>query len=124
MCIPVLISVCVIKYNNGVLLNNPHSNQIDNGILAFSSTSTQNDIYRIHTKASLLADISSCKFRNKSILCFISIFYVRKMGILFTFNLFNCRSNLVIYNCNNIGIKNENITQVKVYKFLVLLKFQ
>ena len=50
MCIPVLISVCVIKYNNGVLLNNPHSNQIDNGILAFSSTSTQNDIYRIHTK--------------------------------------------------------------------------
>ena len=79
MCIPVLISVCVIKYNNGVLLNNPHGNQIDNGILAFSSTSTQNDIYRIHTKASLLADISSCKFRNKSILCFISIFYVRKM---------------------------------------------
>ena len=79
MCIPVLISVCVIKYNNGVLLNNPHGNQIDNGILAFSSTSTQNDIYRIHTKASLLADISSCKFRNKSIPCFISIFYARKM---------------------------------------------
>ena len=107
MCIPVLISVCVIKYNNGVLLNNPHSNQIDNGILAFSSTSTQNDIYRIHTKASLLADISSCKFRNKSILCFISIFYVQKMGILFTLNLFNCTSNLVIYECNNIGI-NQN----------------
>ena len=96
MCIPVLISVCVIKYNNGVLLNNPHSNQIDNGILAFSSTSTQNDIYRIHTKASLLADISSCKFRNKSILCFISIFLVR-YHVEQVLNYLACMSGQVIW---------------------------
>ena len=74
-----LLSRCIIKFTM-VLWNNPHSNQIDNGILRILINHNKYWIYKVY---SIAAEILNFKFHNKSPQGFIHYFRLGTEKILY-----------------------------------------